>query len=42
MLDYNLKTTHGAYTQHALQRADMLSDSPCFFDYRKLDKLLSD
>jgi hypothetical protein len=42
LLDYNFKVAHTAYTQHAFQRADVLSDSPCFCDYKELDKLFPD
>jgi hypothetical protein len=42
MLDYNFKVAHTAYTQHAFQQADVLSDSPCFCDYKELDKLFPD
>jgi hypothetical protein len=39
MLDYNFKVAHTAYTKQAFKLADVLSDSPCFCDYKKLDIL---
>ena len=39
MLDYGFKVAHTAYTKHAFDLADIISDSPCFCDYKQLDKL---
>jgi hypothetical protein len=39
MLDYNFKVAHTAYTKHAFELADVISDAPCFSDYQQLDKL---
>lgn len=39
MLDYGFKTAHTAYTKHAFELADFISDSPCFSDYKELDRL---
>ncbi|MCL1137342.1 sulfotransferase [Shewanella pneumatophori] len=39
MLDYGFKVAHTAYTKHAFTLADIVSDSPCFCDYKQLDGL---
>ena len=39
MLDYGFKTAHTAYTKHAFESADLISDAPCFSDYKELDGL---
>lgn len=39
MLDYNFKVAHTAYTKQAFELADVLTDSPCFSDYKELDEL---
>ena len=39
MLDYDLKVAHTAYTKHAFEIADVVSDAPCFSDYQELDAI---
>ncbi len=39
LLDYGFKVAHTAYTKHAFELADVISDAPCFSDYKELDKL---
>jgi hypothetical protein len=39
LLDYGFKVAHTAYTKRAFELADVISDAPCFCDYRELDKL---
>ena len=39
MLDYGFKVAHTAYTKRAFELADVISDAPCFCDYKELDKL---
>lgn len=39
MLDYDFKVAHTAYTKHAFELANFISDSPCFSDYKELDEL---
>ena len=39
LLDYDFKVAHTAYTKHAFELADVISDAPCFCDYQELDKL---
>lgn len=39
LLDYGFKVAHTAYTKHAFELADVISDAPCFSDYEQLDKL---
>ncbi len=35
----NFKVAHTAYTKHAFELADVISDCPCFSDYKQLDSL---
>ncbi|WP_299490452.1 sulfotransferase [uncultured Shewanella sp.] len=42
LLDYDFKVAHTAYTKQAFQLADVVSDAPCFSDYKQLDKLFPD
>jgi hypothetical protein len=39
LLQYGFKVAHTAYTKHAFELADVISDSPCFSDYKELDTL---
>jgi hypothetical protein len=39
LLDYGFKVAHTAYTKRAFELADVISDAPCFCDYKELDKL---
>jgi hypothetical protein len=39
LLDYGFKVAHTAYTKRAFELADVISDAPCFTDYKELDKL---
>lgn len=39
LLDYGFKVAHTAYTKHAFELADVISDAPCFADYQELDAL---
>ncbi len=39
LLDYGFKVAHTAYTKRAFELADVVSDAPCFCDYKQLDKL---
>jgi hypothetical protein len=39
LLDYGFKVAHTAYTKHAFELADVISDAPCFCDYQELDQL---
>lgn len=39
LLDYGFKVAHTAYTKHAFELADVVSDAPCFADYKQLDAL---
>lgn len=39
LLDYGFKVAHTAYTKRAFELADVISDAPCFSDYKELDKL---
>lgn len=39
LLDYGFKVAHTAYTKHAFELANVISDAPCFCDYRELDQL---
>ena len=38
LLGLGFKTAHNAYTQHAFTQAQVLADTPIFFDYQTLDK----
>lgn len=42
LLDYGFKVAHTAYTKHAFELADVISDAPCFADYQELDALFPD
>lgn len=39
LLAYDFKVAHTAYTKHAFELADVISDAPCFSDYQHLDQL---
>lgn len=39
LLQCGFKVAHGAYTKHAFELADAISDAPCFSDYQQLDRL---
>ncbi|TEW55223.1 sulfotransferase family protein [Psychromonas sp. RZ22] len=39
MLDVGFKVAHTAFTKHAFELADVISDAPCFSDFEQLDKL---
>jgi hypothetical protein len=39
MLELGYKVAHTAFTKHAFELADVISDAPCFSDYQQLDKL---
>ncbi|WP_049629326.1 sulfotransferase [Cellvibrio sp. pealriver] len=39
LLDYGFKVAHTAYTKRAFELADVISDAPCFADYKELDAL---
>ena len=39
LLRYGFKVAHTAYTKRAFELADVVSDAPCFCDYRHLDVL---
>lgn len=39
LLDYGFKVAHTAYTKRAFELADVISDAPCFADYKELDQL---
>jgi hypothetical protein len=39
LLQHHFKVAHTAYTKHAFELADVVSDAPCFCDYRELDQL---
>lgn len=42
LLDYGFRVAHTAYTKRAFELADVISDAPCFSDYKELDKLFPD
>jgi hypothetical protein len=42
LLEHDLMVAHTAFTKHAFQLADVVSDAPCFSDYKELDKLFPD
>lgn len=42
LLDYGFKVAHTAYTKRAFELADVISDAPCFTDYKELDALFPD
>jgi hypothetical protein len=39
LLDYGFKVAHTAYTKRAFELADVISDAPCFSDYKELDQI---
>jgi len=39
LLEHGFKVAHTAFTKHAFELADVVTDSPCFTDYQQLDKL---
>jgi hypothetical protein len=39
MLELGFKVAHTAFTKHAFELADVISDAPCFADYQQLDQL---
>ena len=39
LLECGFKVAHTAFTKHAFELADVISDSPCFSDYQQLDLL---
>ncbi len=39
LLDYGFKVAHTAYTKRAFELADVVTDAPCFADYKELDTL---
>ena len=39
LLEHDFKVAHTAYTKRAFELADVISDTPCFCDYRQLDQL---
>ena len=39
LLELGYKVAHQAFTKQAFELADVISDAPCFSDYRQLDKL---
>lgn len=39
LLELGFKVAHTAFTKHAFEVADVITDSPCFSDYQQLDKL---
>ncbi|WP_246033243.1 sulfotransferase family protein [Shewanella canadensis] len=38
LLEQGYKVAHQAFTKQAFELADVISDAPCFSDYRQLDK----
>lgn len=38
MLEQGFKVAHTAFTKRAFELADVVSDAPCFSDYKELDK----
>lgn len=39
LLNHGFKVAHTAFTKRAFELADVISDAPCFCDYKELDKL---
>jgi hypothetical protein len=39
LLNYGFKVAHTAYTKRTFELADVISDAPCFCDYKELDQL---
>ena len=42
LLEYTYQVAHTAYTKRAFELADVISDAPCFSDYRQLDQIFPD
>lgn len=42
LLEYDFKVAHTAFTKQAFKLADVISDAPCFSDYKQLDALFPD
>jgi len=42
LLQHGFKVAHTAYTKRAFELADIISDAPCFSDYRQLDRIFPD
>ena len=42
MLEQGFKVAHTAFTKRAFELADVVSDAPCFSDYKELDKQFPD
>ncbi|NRD71916.1 sulfotransferase family protein [Shewanella sp. VB17] len=41
LLEHGFKVAHQAFTKQAFELADVISDAPCFSDYKQLDYLYS-
>lgn len=39
LLEHDFMVAHTAFTKHAFELADAISDAPCFSDYKELDEL---
>lgn len=39
LLEHDLMVAHTAFTKHAFKLADVVSDAPCFSDYKELDEI---
>jgi len=39
LLEHNFMVAHTAFTKRAFELADVVSDAPCFSDYKELDKI---
>ena len=39
LLDQGYAVAHTAFTKHAFELADVISDAPCFCDYQQLDRV---
>ncbi|MDA7745934.1 sulfotransferase family protein [Psychromonas sp.] len=39
MLNFGFKVAHTAFTKQAFELADVISDAPCFSDFKQLDKI---
>ncbi len=42
LLEHEFMVAHTAFTKHAFELADVISDAPCFSDYKELDALFPD
>lgn len=42
LLEHDFMVAHTAFTKHAFELADVISDAPCFSDYKELDVLFPD